>query len=72
MSLPFVDYPRVSKIKLSRDVDPFAAKVIIHKIDDTNVCRCSIAETTDEMDDMVHHYVMERQKDDIKSKKTKF
>jgi len=60
------------KIKLSRDVEPFAAKVIIHKIDDTGVCRCSITETTDEMDDMVHHYVMERQKEDIKAKKTKF
>ena len=35
------------KIKLSRDVEPFAAKVIIHKIDDTDVCRCSITETTD-------------------------
>ena len=60
------------KIKLSRDVEPFSAKVIIHKIDDTNVCRCSITDTTDEQDDLVHHYVMERQKDDIKNKKTKF
>ena len=60
------------KIKLSRDVEPFAAKVIIHKIDDTNVCRCSIIETTDEQDDMVHHYVMERQKEDIAKNKTKF
>ena len=60
------------KIKLSRDVEPFAAKVIIHKIDDTNVCRCSITDTTDEQDDMVHHYVMERQKEDIIAKKTKF
>ena len=66
------DLPTTVKIKLSRDVDPFAAKVVIHKIDDGGVCRCSIVETTDEMDDMVHHYVMERQKDDIKSKKTKF
>ena len=60
------------KIKLSRDVEPFAAKVIIHKIDDGNVCRCSITDTTDEQDDMVHHYVMERQKEDIIAKKTKF
>ena len=60
------------KIKLSRDVEPFAAKVIIHKIDDTDVCRCSITETTDEQDDMVHHYVMERQKEDIAKNKTKF
>jgi hypothetical protein len=60
------------KIKLSRDVEPFAAKVIIHKIDDTNVCRCSITDTTDEMDDMVHHYVMGRQREDIQAKKTKF
>ena len=60
------------KIKLSRDVEPFAAKVIIHKIDDTNVCRCSITDTGDEQDDMVHHYVMTRQKEDIASKKTKF
>ena len=60
------------KIKLSRDVEPFAAKVIIHKIDDTDVCRCSIAETTDEQDDMVHHYVMGRQKEDIAKNKTKF
>ena len=60
------------KIKLSREVEPFAAKVIIHKIDDTNVCRCSITDTTDEMDDMVHHYVMGRQREDIQAKKTKF
>ena len=60
------------KIKLSRDVEPFAAKVIIHKIDDTNICRCSITGTTDEMDDMVHHYVMGRQREDIQAKKTKF
>ena len=60
------------KIKLSRDVEPFAAKVIIHKIDDTNVCRCSITDTTDEIDDMVHHYVMGRQREDIQAKKTKF
>jgi hypothetical protein len=60
------------KIKLSRDVEPFAAKVIIHKIDDTDVCRCSITDTTDEQDDMVHHYVMERQKEDIAKNKTKF
>ena len=60
------------KIKLSRDVEPFAAKVIIHKIDDTNVCRCSIVETTAEQDDMVHHYVMGRQKEDIAKNKTKF
>ena len=60
------------KIKLSRDVEPFAAKVIIHKIDDTNICRCSITDTTDEMDDMVHHYVMGRQREDIQAKKTKF
>ena len=60
------------KIKLSRDVEPFAAKVIIHKIDDTNVCRCSITDTTEEMDDMVHHYVMGRQREDIQAKKTKF
>ena len=59
------------KIKLSRDVEPFAAKVIIHKIDDTNICRCSITDTTDEMDDMVHHYVMGRQREDIQAKKTK-
>jgi hypothetical protein len=57
---------------LSRDVEPFAAKVIIHKIDDTDVCRCSITETTDEQDDMVHHYVMGRQKEDIAKNKTKF
>jgi len=60
------------KIKLSRDVEPFAAKVIIHKIDDTNICRCSITDTTDETDDMVHHYVMGRQREDIQAKKTKF
>jgi hypothetical protein len=60
------------KIKLSRDVEPFAAKVIIHKIDDTNICRCSITDTTDEIDDMVHHYVMGRQREDIQAKKTKF
>jgi len=45
---------------------------MIHKIDDGNVCRCSITDTTDEQDDMVHHYVMERQKEDIIAKKTKF
>ena len=60
------------KIKLSRDVEPFTAKVTIHKIDDTNVCRCSITDTTDEIDDMVHHYVMGRQREDIQAKKTKF
>ena len=76
ISFPNDNYEKGSthdcKIKLSRDVEPFAAKVIIHKIDDTNVCRCSITDTNDEQDDMVHHYVMERQKVDIKNKKTKF
>ena len=59
------------KIKLTRDIDPFAAKVIIHKIDDKNICRCSIVEMTDEQDDMVHHYVLERQKDEIEEKQKK-
>ena len=76
ISFPNDNYDKGSthdcKIKLSRDVEPFAAKVIIHKIDDGDVCRCSITDTTDEQDDMVHHYVMERQKEDIISKKTKF
>ena len=59
------------KIKLTRDIDPFAAKVIIHKIDDKNICRCSIVEMTDEQDDMVHHYVLERQKNEIEEKQKK-
>ena len=59
------------KIKLTREIDPFAAKVIIHKIDDKNICRCSIVEMTDEQDDMVHHYVLERQKNEIEEKQKK-
>ena len=59
------------KIKLTRDLDPFAAKVIIHKIDDKDICRCSIVESTNEQDDMVHHYVLERQKEEIDEKPEK-
>ena len=57
------------KIKLTRALEPFPAKVIIHKIDDGNVCRCSIVDLTDEQDDMVHHYVLERQKEEVEEKR---
>ena len=57
------------KIKLTRDIEPFAAQVIIHKIDDKNICRCSIVDLTDEQDDLVHHYVLERQKEELEEKK---
>ncbi|SVD52375.1 uncharacterized protein METZ01_LOCUS405229 [marine metagenome] len=57
------------KIKLTRDIEPFAAKVIIHKIDDKNICRCSMVDLTDEQDDLVHHYVLERQKEELEEKK---
>lgn len=60
------------KIKLDREMDPFAAKVVVHKIDDTDICRCSMVELTDEQDDMVHHYVLERQKEEQAEKKAKF
>ena len=60
------------KIKLDRTVDPFSAKVIIHKIDDKDICRCSITDTTDEQDDMVHHYVLDRQKEEMEQKRSKF
>ena len=59
------------KIKLSRELDPFPAKVIIHKIDDKDICRCSIVDMTDDQDDMVHHYVLERQKEEVEEKKKK-
>ncbi len=48
------------------------SKVIILKIDDTDVCRCSVDGLNQDQEDRIHHYVLERQKQELAEKRTKY
>lgn len=52
--------------------NPIAAKVQVLKIDDTNVCRCTVTGINQEQEDQIHHYVLERQKQELIEKKVKY
>ena len=56
MSIPQLTKPLIGKLK-------------IVKIDDKDSCKCIIQGMTPEQDDLVHNYVLKRQKEEIDEKK---
>ena len=56
MSIPQLTKPLIGKLK-------------IVKIDDKDSCKCIIQGMTPEQDDLVHNYVLKRQKEEIIEKK---
>ena len=49
----------------------FKAKTEILKIDDTDVCRCKILGLSPDEEDLVHAYILARQKEEMAQKKGK-
>lgn len=43
----------------------------IHKIDDKNICRCSIVGLSEYQEDQVHSYILSRQKEEMAQNKGK-
>ena len=43
----------------------------IHKIDDKNICRCSILGLSEDQEDKIHSYILARQKEEIAENKGK-
>jgi hypothetical protein len=43
----------------------------IHKIDDKNICRCSIVGLSEYQEDQIHSYILARQKEEIAQNKGK-
>jgi hypothetical protein len=43
----------------------------IHKIDDKNICRCSIVGLSEYQEDAIHSYILARQKEEIAQNKGK-
>ncbi|KMP11738.1 hypothetical protein UR09_02695 [Candidatus Nitromaritima sp. SCGC AAA799-A02] len=60
------------EIRLPKDTGPIPSKVEILKIDDTNVCRCRVAGLNQDQEDRIHHYVLQRQKEELAEKRTKY
>ena len=49
-----------------------SVKTKILKIDDKNICRCSILEINEEEEDAIHSYVLSRQKEELAERKNKY
>ena len=43
----------------------------VHKIDDNNICRCSIVGLSEYQEDQIHSYILARQKEEIAQQKSK-
>ncbi len=57
------------EMTLPKDPEPITAKMVIIKIDEKEVCRCSISELSPEQEDQIHSYVLRRQKEELAEKK---
>ncbi len=51
--------------------ETIAVETTIHKIDDKNVCRCSIVGLSEYQEDQVHSYILSRQKEEMAQNKGK-
>ena len=49
----------------------FIVETKIHKIDDKNICRCSIVGLSEDQEDQIHSYILARQKEEIAESKGK-
>ncbi|MCH8156908.1 MAG: PilZ domain-containing protein [Nitrospinae bacterium] len=61
------------ELMLPKDAGPpIVAKAVVLKIDETDVCRCKVEGLNPDQEDRVHHYVLERQKQELAEKKNKY
>ena len=51
--------------------ETITVETTIHKIDDKNVCRCSIVGLSEYQEDQIHSYILARQKEEIAQNKGK-
>jgi len=59
------------ELSLPNSVMEIKVKVEILKIDEGNICRCKMVGMNQEQEDEVHHYILERQKEELIEKKYK-
>jgi hypothetical protein len=51
--------------------EPITVETTIHKIDDKNICRCSIVGLSEYQEDQIHSYILARQKEEMAQNKGK-
>jgi len=51
--------------------ETITVETTIHKIDDKNVCRCSIVGLSEYQEDQIHSYILARQKEEMAQNKGK-
>jgi len=49
--------------------ETITVETTIHKIDDKNICRCSIVGLSEYQEDQIHSYILARQKEEMAQKK---
>jgi hypothetical protein len=49
--------------------ETITVETTIHKIDDKNICRCSIVGLSEYQEDQIHSYILARQKEEIAQNK---
>ena len=59
------------EISLPKGKGAFTVKTEILKIDDTDVCRCKIVGLNPDQEDLIHSYILARQKEEIAQQKRK-
>ena len=59
------------EITLPKNKGSFKVGTEILKIDDKNVCRCTILSLNPDQEDAIHSYILDRQKEEIAEKKMK-
>ena len=51
--------------------ETYLVETKVHKIDDKNICRCSILGLSEDQEDKIHSYILARQKEEIAENKGK-
>lgn len=51
--------------------ETYLVETKVHKIDDKNICRCSILGLSEDQEDKIHSYILSRQKEEIAESKGK-
>jgi hypothetical protein len=51
--------------------ETITVETTIHKIDDKNICRCSIVGLSEYQEDQIHSYILARQKEEMSQNKGK-
>tara|TARA_B100001123_G_C15175029_1_gene972986 strand:- start:691 stop:1086 length:396 start_codon:yes stop_codon:yes gene_type:complete len=59
------------ELNLPKGKGTFNLQTEVLKIDDQNVCRCKILGLSPEQEDVIHSYILDRQKEEIAEKKNK-